>query len=50
MDPADVIRQYFETVHSNVQAVTDRYTPDAGLHYVCRHPLGGDHRRQGGGD
>lgn len=43
MDPADVIRRYFDTVHSNVLAVTDLYTPDAVLHYIGRHPLGGDH-------
>ena len=43
MDPAEVIRQYFETVHSNVDAVTDLYTADAILHYVGRHALGGDH-------
>ena len=44
MDPADVIRRYFETVHSNVQAVTDRYAQDAVVHYIGRHRLGGDHR------
>ena len=43
MDPADVIRQYFETVHSNVATVTDLYTADAVLHYIGRHALGGDH-------
>lgn len=43
MDPADVIRGYFETVHSNVAAVTDRYTPGAVLHYIGRHSLAGDH-------
>ena len=43
MDPAEVIRQYFETVHSNVHGVTELYTADAILHYVGRHALGGDH-------
>jgi ketosteroid isomerase-like protein len=43
VDPVDVIRRYFETVHSNVHAVPDLYTADAILHYVGRHALGGDH-------
>jgi len=44
VDPEDVIRRYFEIVHSNVHAVTELYTADAILHYVGRHALGGDHR------
>jgi uncharacterized protein len=43
LEPGDVIRRYFETVHSNVLAVTDLYAPDAVLHYIGRHSLGGDH-------
>jgi ketosteroid isomerase-like protein len=43
VDSADVIRRYFETVRSNVAAVTDRYAPDAVIHYIGRHSLGGDH-------
>ena len=48
MEPVAVIRNYFETVHSNVAAVTNLYTADAVLHYIGRHSLGGDHRGRDG--
>ena len=48
MDPEDVIRRYFETVHTNVSAVPDLYTSDVVLHYVGRHRLGGEHRGRDG--
>ena len=41
---ADLVRQYFEAVRTDHTQTARLYAPDATLHYVGRHVLGGVYR------